>query len=347
MRSSNIQTDMQDDTDYWVCVKTSSGTGSIASAKLIINQSQTVGLQNVQLIHQHLNTVKTDADSTYTSLNFMNNYKPSNISADLIDVYFESTLMTSAGTGYARVYNTSDATGLASTEITSTETNYSRIRTSSTINSSLSTSAKDYDTQLKNSATNTTTASTSWFILNAQSLLDNALKFSVSAVDSGTTTNGVVTTGNSTVTTLPFGGLGPNSVKYVAHQLFASTNAANGYYVTAKLTNYLQGLTPSNNIDPFSGTWSNPSVWSTPTGTTPNDNTGWLGANTSDTRIPAWTSGSGKFAGVVYDNSHIIMFSPSADEGTNVYITYGLGVNADQPPDSYSGNLLYTMLPTY
>lgn len=184
----------------------------------------------------------------------------------------------------------------------------------------------------------------------AQSLsipLENpSISFTVNAVPASTLTNGITTSVASTTTTLPFGSLLISTPKYVAHELSATTNAHFGYAVTMKLVNYLQGNYPGNNIDPFPANWSMPTTWTEPTGTTTNIDTGWIGANTSDTRVANWSSASGLFGGIT-SSAQTVMYSTSADSGSDVYVTYALEVNDRQPADLYSGTITYTITPTY
>jgi hypothetical protein len=160
---------LSDNTEYFVCFKTSSGTGSLANAKLVITQSSGAGIQKTQLVHQYLNTSATDTDSTYTSQGYLDKLLKAAIAGDVVKYYFETTMKTSAGTGYAQLYNSTDSTAVSGSEVSTTGTSFSRNR-SSDLNAVLTT-AKDYDVQLKNSATNTTTVSNAWMIIDVSTLL--------------------------------------------------------------------------------------------------------------------------------------------------------------------------------
>jgi hypothetical protein len=179
--------------------------------------------------------------------------------------------------------------------------------------------------------------------------VDPSLSLSIEGVGAGTITNGVSTTIASEYNTLPFGHLSVNTPKYVAHKLTVSSNSNYGYTVSMLLVNYMQGNNPLNDIDPFAATnvtWNTPQVWSSPTGSIPNVNTGWIGGNTSDTRISGWGDGAGKF-GPVSTLAYNVMYSSVADSGTSAYVTYVMETNVFQPPDLYSGILIYNLLPTY
>lgn len=180
---------------------------------------------------------------------------------------------------------------------------------------------------------------------------DPSLSFSIAAVSTNAVLNGITTNVASTVTSLPFGNITVGEPKYMAHQLSVITNASSGYTVTMNLhsTGIIQGLDPSNFIDPFAATgvtWSNPIAWTSPTGTVRNVNTGWLGANTTDTRVTGWSSGFQKF-GPVSTTARPVMYSSGPDSGTTAHVTYALEVNVLQPTDAYAGQIVYTITPTY
>jgi hypothetical protein len=157
--------------DYMVCVKTadSSATGSIANAKIIHEQSDVGGITDVELYHTYVNTLATDADSTYTDQDFLNQFDPDNFDAGTFTYYFESTIKTSGGTGYAQLWNDTDGSAVTSSEVTTTSTSYERQR-SSDISSDMPSTAKTMDTQLKGTASTTASASTSWLIIQVSSL---------------------------------------------------------------------------------------------------------------------------------------------------------------------------------
>ncbi len=148
---------------YRVAVAKSANTGTvnISNAKLIIEQTHADGLTGIELIHEHINTLATDTDSTYTSQLFQNTFTPANLSTTIS--YFEATLKTSAGTGYAQAYNNTAAAAISSSEVSTASTSYTRVRSSSL---TMPVSASELDTQVKNSATNTTSVGSSWFVIH-------------------------------------------------------------------------------------------------------------------------------------------------------------------------------------
>lgn len=176
--------------------------------------------------------------------------------------------------------------------------------------------------------------------------VDPTFTFVVQSTAANSVHGAITTSVPTTFSTLPFGNLTANVPKYAAHALYVTTNTQNGYSVTAAMTTAMTGSYTSNNIDPFIASWGSPvSSWTSPTGTVPNDNTGWFAANTTDADV--WTSPSGKFAGVG-SSPVIVMSSLQSDNGqTPVYVTYAVEANVFQPADSYSGTLVYSAVPTY
>jgi len=175
------------------------------------------------------------------------------------------------------------------------------------------------------------------------------LFFSVEGVGENFLTNGFSTTVASSFDSIDFGKLDIRKPERAAHRLRVETTAANGYVVYVKLNGYLQGLVPDNKIDPFSGngaTWDNPKNWTSPTSVIKNSNTGWIGINTSDLRVPGWIDGSEKFA-PLGSTARPVMTSLSKDYGSDVFVTYCIEVNEYQPYDRYAGSLVYEVLPVY
>ncbi len=182
---------------------------------------------------------------------------------------------------------------------------------------------------------------------------DPSLSFIVYGVESGTTTNGIVTSISTEFDRINFGNLAIIEPKFGAQKMRVESNSPNGYEVKMKLDGYIEALNPTYKIDPFGPydvTWNDPGVWQSPFGSCDEvscSDTGWIGANTSDTRIGgSWANASGKF-GPVSSTSHLVMSSAGRDIGTDVYVTYGLEVNENQPPDNYAGTLIYDILARY
>ncbi len=175
-----------------------------------------------------------------------------------------------------------------------------------------------------------------------------SLSFAIEGVPTGTSNNGITTNINTTHTTLPFGNLSVGVPKFGSHKLTVNSNTDYGYDVSVKLYNQMQGNYPDNNIDEFAATsvtWQTPQIWSAPNGIVRNVNTGWVGVNTSDTRVEGWSNASAKF-GPLSTISHSVMSSQEAEEKT-VYVSYAIEVNYLQPSDLYEGTIVYNILPEY
>ncbi len=180
---------------------------------------------------------------------------------------------------------------------------------------------------------------------------DPVLTLKVEGVASGQTHNGITTTSTSTGTSLPFGSIAGGQVKYVAHKLTITSNSPNGYTISAKLESSIVGNYNSGVVHPFAATnatWTTPQSWSTPDGNTPNNNTGWFGANTTDTRVSGWSgSTTGKF-GPISTIAKTVARSTGPDRsGSIVYVSYALGINNLQPADVYSGTIVYDVVASY
>jgi hypothetical protein len=181
---------------------------------------------------------------------------------------------------------------------------------------------------------------------------DPHLSFEVEDVSSGASHNGVTSNITTSSTSIAFGRMGPStSARYGTQKITITTNAPHGYKVYARLTDDLKGVSYVNNtFDPFgatSATWATPQNWSTPNGLSPNSNSGWLGANTSDTRVAGWSSGSGKF-GPFGTTEREIAKSDGPDRGGSViYISYAVQVNILQASDNYAATILYDIRPIF
>jgi hypothetical protein len=72
------------------------------------------------LVHQYINTLATDTDSTYTDQDYLNEFNPENFNAGTFTYYFESTLKSSGGsggTGYTQFWNDSDTSAVSGSDV--------------------------------------------------------------------------------------------------------------------------------------------------------------------------------------------------------------------------------------
>lgn len=200
-----------------------------------------------------------------------------------------------------------------------------------------------------------------------QAKIDPALTFVVTGVASGTTVATAntqsVTTNESTYNGLNFMTLTPNAIRLLAHSLTVRTNANNGYIVYGRMTSPLTGTSVNtNNIDPYAGNSADavtPKAWTSPTSTTKNVNSGYLGYNTSQTlgilgftqfgpTLWAPLSNGDPTADVAPTQPHIMMEDVDQNDGlTPTVVSYALEVDVYQPSDSYAGVLQYNVVPKY
>jgi hypothetical protein len=345
--TSDIKANLADNTEYWICTKTSTGdTASIANGKLIFKQVNALGIDIIETYQNYITFPVSDTDSTYTAQGFLNQFNPDNFVSDTQSMYFEATLNSSLGTGYASLLNVTDTSAITGSEVSHDSASYARKR-SQDIRTNLASTTKTYDAQLKNGTTNTTSASSSWLIIRIDDILDASMSFTMEGTLEGLVFNEITTSTATTFPGLTFGSLTANVPKYLAHMLTVETNAPYGYSVTSRIENYLQGLYPANNFDGFPAPWDTPTTWTEPTGLTRNQDSGWIGANTTDTRVTGWSSGVAQKFGVVNNTAHQVMYSATSDSGTTAYVTYAIEANVMQPADSYAGSIIYEVLPTY
>ena len=208
------------------------------------------------------------------------------------------------------------------------------------------------------------TTSAAFAVLDTSSIavsasVDPSFSFSVAGVSSGGNFNGG--TGNINVTatanTIPFGTLTAGTPKIAAQDVTVSTNAANGYTVTASSSANAQSGNPplisgaSNNIDTFSGTNTTPTTWSAPAGTTANVNTGYFGYSTEDATLctgtaSRFTSGGPKWAGPSTTGAEVICNAAGVSSETT-RIGWEVAINGVQPAGSYTGTAVLVATPTY
>jgi hypothetical protein len=190
-RSSAITltTDKEYAARLWTSDETVSNLGRMANAKLIHDQTDDDGLKATETLYLLINTSATDADTGYTDQDFLYTYDPDydpylSDSINSSEIHFESTLKTSTGGGsddaFAILYNDSDTATITGSELETSNKIYTRVRTASSIASNMPTASKNMDTQLKNQAASTTTASNSWIILQNNKTLSSSIKDSAS-----------------------------------------------------------------------------------------------------------------------------------------------------------------------
>lgn len=179
---------------------------------------------------------------------------------------------------------------------------------------------------------------------------DPNLTFEVKAVASGQQHSLITSTLGSTTTTLPFSTIPEGSVQYITQEIDITTNAPHGFKVYADLTQAVGGNYGASLISPFgavNATWTTPQNWSSPNGSAPNHDTGWLGANITDTNQPGWSSPDQLFGPLSTTPKIVASSSSAARSGVSFFITYALEVNTIQPADSYLSNIVYNVQAVY
>ena len=208
------------------------------------------------------------------------------------------------------------------------------------------------------------TTTTAFAVLDTASIavsatVDPSFSFSVAGVSTGGNFNGG--SGNinvtSTASTIPFGTLASGAPKIAAHDVTISTNAANGYTVTASHSANAQSGNPplisgsTNNIDTWSGTNASPTTWGSPAGTSANVNTGYFGYSTEDATLctgtaARFTTGGAKWAGSSTVGAEVICNTAGTSTETT-RVGWEAEVNAIQPSGGYTGTVILIATPTY
>jgi len=183
--------------------------------------------------------------------------------------------------------------------------------------------------------------------------VDPSFAFSIAGVTSGANFNGG--TGNVTVTatdnTIPFGTLTAGTPQIAAQDLTVSTNASNGFTVTASASATPPLVSGANDIDAFSGTNASPTNWSAPSGTTANTNTGYFGYSTEQSDLctgtpDRFTTGGPNWAGTSITGGEV-MCSTAGTSSLTKRVGWQVAVNALQPAGNYTGTVYLIATPTY
>jgi len=182
--------------------------------------------------------------------------------------------------------------------------------------------------------------------------VDPLFVFTISGDAAGNVHSQITTSAASTYDNLNFGNLTAGTPKYIGHMLRVTTNTENGYSITMRMNAQMTGTYPANNFDPFKGTWAAPTTWTEPTGDIPSQDTAWIGFNTSDYTAVDNADKVQQFGaqlfGPVNSTNNVVMREGGSDNGASpIYVTYGLEANVFQPADTYTGQIIYTALPSY
>lgn len=185
--------------------------------------------------------------------------------------------------------------------------------------------------------------------------VDTVFTFTVAGVGGGAAVNGTTTTGTTTATTIPFGTLRANQPTTTAQDLFVTTNASQGFVVTAHVDQTLLSSTGAD-IDGFNnGSYTDtPGAWAVPTATLGNDNTyGHWGLTTEDF-VTGRASEFDTDEWIAASTTPRIIFGHTGPaDGTSsgtgtARIGYQIEISALQEAgDDYSATLTYIATPTF
>ncbi len=172
-----------------------------------------------------------------------------------------------------------------------------------------------------------------------------SLTFTISGIDTGSSTEGIVTDITTTATSVPFGSLTVGVPKNAAQRLTVSTNASEGYQVLAYER---QDLTASLGvtIDDVTGTNLAPTDWSTGCtagaascyGYHVGDNT-LAGGSTRFLLNDTYAALEGSLAEVAYSSG------PVSGESTDIVYRIQVGIN--QPAGMYESDIVYIVVPVF
>lgn len=179
------------------------------------------------------------------------------------------------------------------------------------------------------------------------------LSFSLAAVTTGSVNGEAITiTSGTSASTIPFSTLVAGTPAVAAHDATVTTNASNGYTVTASASATPPLVSGANDIDPFTGTNASPATWSEPNGSTANTNTGYFGYTTEDATLGTGTadrftsSGGNKWAGTTITGQEVI-YSATGVSSQTTRLGWQTEVNNIQPAGAYTGSVILIATPTY
>lgn len=180
--------------------------------------------------------------------------------------------------------------------------------------------------------------------------VDPTITFSIGASSSGVTACGVTTDVTTTATSVPFGTLSLNTFVDGAQLLTVSTNAVNGYSVTAIENDQMSigglGATtiPDTTCDSGTCTSTSESNWATPT-----DNPGFGYSLTSLSGATVPFTAGGSFSSRPFDTTtpREVMSSTGVANSHQINVCYRISVDATQAAGDYENQITYTATATY
>jgi hypothetical protein len=168
------------------------------------------------------------------------------------------------------------------------------------------------------------------------------LTFEISAVASGQTVKGAVTTNFATATTtLPFGTLSTTTNQIGAHDLTVSTNASGGYTTTVQYTGAL--TSGANTITDWTGPNDNPTAF-------PSAGTEAWGYTTNDAALGTGTTtrfGTNNVWAGFSTTAYEVAYSSVAVSSEATRMGYQAGISGTTESGDYSTTVVYVCTPVY
>ena len=78
-------------------------SGSIANAKIVLNQSDSTSIEKLERYHNYINTKATETGASYVAQEYKNLFTRGSFTADTIEYFLEATLKNNGGTSNARL----------------------------------------------------------------------------------------------------------------------------------------------------------------------------------------------------------------------------------------------------
>lgn len=228
------------------------------------------------------------------------------------------------------------------------------------VNQMTNSTAASYTITLDNGGTYTDTGEVQIAIIagvTTTATVSASLSVTVAAVADTETVNGQDLDITSTNDTMPFQSLTVNTYKAGAHDITVSTNGVEGYTATTQAivgTGMLNVLTDgSNNFDGFRGsggtaTNAAPLAWAAgtnPTGSSANDQTGWIGYTTEDSTLGVGSAdrftNPGNYWAPFDTTAYEVAYDSGAVNAQTIRVGHMIEANALQPTGSYSDLFAY------
>lgn len=179
--------------------------------------------------------------------------------------------------------------------------------------------------------------------------VDPIFTFSIASTTLGSVVNGANTTFATTDTAINFGTLVPNVPSIGSQKLTVSTNAINGFNVTAQTDSDFKSENGAT-IDPFNLSASNtPIAWAAPAADLANDKTwGHIGLTTSDTSNTISGIASNQWVGNFINNPIVVLSNSSSTRNASTTVGYQVQISdLQEAATDYKTNVIYVATPQF